>query len=68
MLVIDMKHRFKGKKRLKRGILKLLILVIVLIISFLLTFKYLFSKISLKLNNEKFRLFSKRFLWYLFFK
>ena len=49
-----MKHRFKGKKRLRKGIIKLLILILGLILSFLLTFKYLFNKISIKLDNSKY--------------
>ncbi len=49
-----MKHRFKGKRRLKKGVIKILILSIIILITFIITFNYLFNKISLKLDNQKY--------------
>ncbi len=49
-----MKHRFKSKRSIKRGLLKTIIIIIMVIISFVLTFKWLFSKLPFSLNNEKY--------------
>lgn len=53
-IVINMKHRFKGKKRIKYKGIKLIIVIIIIIISFLYTFKFLYTKIDINLTNEKY--------------
>lgn len=52
IIVIDMRHRFKAKKRTKNVFLKIGIIVLIIIISFILTFKWLFQKINIYLDNE----------------
>lgn len=49
-----MKQRFKGKKRFKSGVLKLIILLLILVISFLYTFKWLYSKIHIDIDNNSY--------------
>lgn len=47
-----MKQRFKGKKRIKSGLIKFIILLLMVLISFFYTFKWLYGSIDLSLDNE----------------
>lgn len=49
-----MKKRFKGRKSFKLGLFKLIIIMIMVIVSFLLTFKFLYKRIIVNLDNEKY--------------
>ena len=49
-----MKHRFKGKKSIRSGLVKIIIIIIIVIISFVWTFKFLYQRIDINLNNEKY--------------
>lgn len=50
--MIDMKVKFKGRSKLKRGLFKTFILVLLLLVSFAGTFKILYSNISVNIDNN----------------
>ncbi len=50
--MINMKVKFKGRSKLKRGLFKTFILVLLLLVSFAGTFKILYSNISVNIDNN----------------
>ena len=51
---MNMKKRFKSKKRIKRSIYKIIFVLIIIIISFIVSFKIFYNLLNIDINNEKY--------------